>query len=188
MAWTICSKEDVEAIHGINSDSLQDIWSDWAESLIADHLGNDALLTPVTYTDELYSGDGGNTLFIRHPLITSVTSVSIGDELVSSTLIKYNTHGIMLSSMVFTKGVHNIKVTYTTSGSGNSAFTLKFACAAMISAMFDHYGRKGADSSVKFAIMTEDFGAPTANVYLGIISNLEEIMKQTLKRDYIRIV
>jgi len=187
MPWTLCTQDDVRALHGINTDVLKDEWSEFAEALIIDHLGNRSLLDTVTYTDELYSGDKTTILLIQHPRITSITSIYVNDVLVSPDTYSFNTHGILLNTGIFAEGSHNIKVTYESGGTGNSSDTVRFACASMISALFNHYGRRGADGSTKWATTNSEFGEPTANINLGLITNLKEIMKQTLKRENVRV-
>lgn len=188
MAWTLCSKDDVIAIHPITESELNDSWSTFVESLIIQHMGNPYLGSPTVITDEYHNGDGSDVLFVRKPPILSVSELYLnGATLLASDYVVF-TNYVQLKNMTFTKDRLNVKITYQ-SGVASSGVpgTVKFAAAMMIVAIINYRGRMGADSSIRWAAQPVEEGERTPNVNIGLMTHLRAIMKATLRRDKVRV-
>lgn len=187
MAWTICSKEDVIALHGMSIDDLRDFWSETAEAFLVEHTGNHGLLGDLTIEDEIYTGNGAVAIVVKKPPILSVQEVSINDYVVPSGDYVFNTHTITLKYGEFSANAPaNVKLSYTAGVSQVDA-QYRFACAAMVAAIANHEGRKGADTTIRWATLPTQAGGSTANLNVGLVTNMKAIMKQSVRRTKVRV-
>jgi len=186
LAWTLCSKQDVAVLHHIEVTSLQDAWSEMVEGLISEYMGSPAIVQDTTYT-ETFDGDGKDIITVRRPPIKTVTSVSFsgtsissGDYEVGDTIIKLLYYGTPAGS-------RNVEVVYVSGYSDDVPASVRLAAAAMIAAISNHYGRFGADTSLKWADVQDTRTSNTPTKAGGLITHLESIMKSIIRRNKIRV-
>jgi len=185
MAWTLCSKQEVVAIHPFPVDDLKDFWSDTAEALIREHLGAPYLGEAVALTNETHSGDGTPLLIVRKPPIISVQALRIsGVAVTTADYVVFSNH-IELVAQRFPVGQLNVQVDYT-SGDTTINPIIKLTAAAMIAAIINYRQRYGADSTFKWATGEQQAGESTPNLNVGLTSHLKSIMKRMLRRERIR--
>src|SRR3972149_6177016 len=113
MAWTFCSKEDINAFRPIPVNEIRDEWSDLVEGLIRDHLGQPYLGVSQAITDEWHNGEGSVMLKVRHTPIISVQSLTVNDAVLLATDYEVFPSYIQLRGQVFPQGNLNVKVSYT---------------------------------------------------------------------------
>lgn len=186
MAWELCEKKTVAALHPISTDELEDEWSEMVEGLIRQHLGQPYLGTTSTITGEYYSGDGSNILRVRKPPISSVTSLLVNTvALTASDYVVFDSY-IQLKYLTFPKGTLNVQLSYT-SGSTSVDETVQLCAAAMIVALINYRKRLGADSSLKWGTLNTEVGEDTGNKNFGLVDHLVAIMQRLLRRPILRI-
>lgn len=187
MAWQLCSKVDVTAIHPIPLSDLQDQWSDMVEGLIKSHLGEPHLGSEQAITDEYHDGDGTYFLRVRKPPIVSVEAVTIGNLTLTSTDYVVFSGYVQLKDRVFPRGNLNVTISYT-SGATVVSDNIRLCAAAMIVAMINYRKRMGADASLKWgAPLDMKVGEESPSQNIGLTSHLVTIMKRTLKRRRARV-
>lgn len=186
MTWTLCSKEDVAALHPIQVADLMDEWSDMVEGLIRQHMGQPYLGTSQVIVDEQLSGDGTYTLHVKNDPIISIESLTVDGVLLQPDEYVFNRATITRRYTQFPFGVLNISISYT-SGDMTPNPVLQLCAAAMIVAIINYRRRAGADGSRKWGETERKAGEPTANENLGLTSHLEKIMKRTLRRPSVRV-
>ena len=180
MAWTFCSKEDVIAIHKVPISSLQDFWSEIAESFIRTHLGA-RYLGNSTELVEYYDGENSDTLIVKNPPISSVSSIYVNGSLIDpDSYLAGETAIWLLNSNIFPSGRRNIKVTYT-SGTAEVSTEIRTACAIMVVAVSDYWSSLGSDTSLVFG-SSEVLGGSTPNIEIGLVSHMKQIMYGLLRR------
>lgn len=185
--WTLCTKQDVTAIHPIDEAELQDFWSETVEGLIRQHKGTPHLGEPLAIANEYHDGDGSNVLVVDKPPIASVSSLAVnGASLTSSDYIVSN-NIIKLVSQTFPEGTANVIVSYSSGSSANVDPVVRFCAATMIVAIINYKGRAGAEGSIKMAQRDTRYGSQTPNVNTGLIAHLKGIMEQILRREKVRI-
>jgi hypothetical protein len=187
MAWTLCSKEDVTDMHPIMVGDLKDSWSDMAEGLIRQYLNAPYLGTSQQIVDEWHDGDGTNLLFVKHGPIISVESLVVDNAILTADeYVVFPTY-IELKARVFLRGPLTVKVSYT-SGTSDIPQPVRLAAVSMVVAMINYRRRSGADGSVKWGVTQKAVGEETPNQEVGITTHLTEIMRQTLKRNTLRVI
>jgi len=187
LAWTLCTKQDVQNLHNIDVASLQDSWSEMAEGLIAEYMGSPAVAQDVTYT-ETFDGNGKNIIVVERPPIKSVTSVKfsgtsipVGDYEVGDTIITLLYYNLP-------NGIRNVSVEYVSGyESGTVPESVRLAAVAMIAAMANHYKRFGADASLKWADVQQQTASQSPTRATGLITHLKDIMMSIIRRNRIRI-
>lgn len=185
-AWTLCSKDDVISLHPVTETEIKDEWSEMVEDLIREHMGQPFLGYSGTVLDEYHDGDGTNVLRVKKPPIISVTSLSVNDvSLSASDYVAFENY-IELRAQVFPRGALNTKLTYL-SGDTTPSNVVRMTAAAMIVAIINYRKRAGADASIKWGTAERKDGEKTPNQYLGLTSHLVKIMKQMLKRPFVRV-
>lgn len=182
MAWTLCSKQDVQTISPLQLVELKDEWSEMVEGLIKQHLGQPYLGTSQVITDEYHSGDGSPILRVSKPPIISIESLQVeGATIQASDYVVFNSY-VQLKYDVFTNGNLTVKISYT-SGSTTVPQPVRLAATAMIVAIINYNRRFGADASVKWGQPEQKLGEDDPNKQMGLTSHLSTIMKRTLRRD-----
>jgi len=195
MAWKLCSKEDVMALYPVLEGELKDQWSNFAESLIQQYMGQKYLGISQIITNEYYNGDGTFVLRLKNTPIISVQSILVGNttettggllELSSSDYVIFPTY-IALIGQVFPAGELNIQVSYT-SGQlvADVPYNVNFCAASMIIAMLQHRRKLGSDSSIKWSDVEQKGGEKSQVTQRGLISQLNKIMIETLRRPAVR--
>lgn len=185
MAWTFCTKQDVLDIVGTSEDKLKDFWSTIAEAFIRTHMGAKYLGNETEIT-EYYDGNDGDTLIVRNPPISSVSSITVdGVSMSTDNYLAYETSICLLNGYTFDAGKRNVVITYT-SGENTVSDDVRIACAFMIQAIFEHYDSLGTRTSDIFAD-AELMGDVPPNVNIGLISHLQMIMRGLLRRYKIRV-
>lgn len=185
MAWTLCTKQDVASIHNIDVTSLQDSWSETVEGLISEYMGSPALAQDTTYVEK-FDGNGKNVIAVRRPPIKSVTSVKFSGTSIAAADYDVGTTTIKLLYYNLPRGINNIEVEYV-SGSTTVPESVRLASVAMIAAMYNHYGRHGADGSIKWADVERATTGERPTRTAGLITHLKDIMKSTIRRNKLRI-
>lgn len=185
MAWTLCSKEEVQDLHSVAALELKDVYSEWVEQLIRNHLHEPNLGKSEVVTGEILSGDGTSILRVRKPKIISVESLIInGGTLSTSDYVVFPTY-IELRNMVFPAGSLNVTIDYTSGGDFDSSVTL---CATtMIAAIVNYAKRNGADMSIKWSNAEQRGAGTTPNMSIGLADHLNGIMKSFLQRSRVRL-
>lgn len=185
MPWTICEKSDVLSLHPISTDELKDEWSELAESAIRRWYGYPYYGTSQAVSDEYHSGSGTPFLRVSAPPIISVTSLYINNSLVpaSSYLVKKN-YVILIDGTVFSQGNMNVKISYV-SGSAVDDNT-RFTCATLIVAIINYRKRYGADASIKWSKSENQLGEASPQKAVGLTQHLNDIMKESLQRPFMR--
>lgn len=186
MAWTLCTKEDVMAIHPIAESSLKDEWSTNVEGLIKQHIGAPNLGTPISVT-ETHNGDGTNLLVVNSPPIVAVTALSVEGVALTSSDYTVSSNTVQLKALKFTEGTLNVSITYTSGTQPNVDPVIRFAAATMIVAIINYRGRYGADSSITWGMDDVKKGERTPNVNVGLVRHLKAIMETFLRREKVRI-
>lgn len=185
MAWTLCTKQDIEGLHPIPIVSLRDDWSELVEALIREHMDSPFLGITDTITNEYHDGDGTPILRVKNPPIYAVTEVKINDVLLSAgDYVVFNTY-VQLKSQVFPQGNLNVMVSYI-AGSVTVPYTVRLAAISMIVAIANYRNRSGADTSLKWSAGDQKVGEESANLQVGLASHLRAIMKQILRRPVVR--
>lgn len=194
MAWSLCTKEDVASIFPVSAAALQDFWSDAVEALIREHLGAPYIgLSDVAIIDEVYSGDGTRRLMLRSLPIISVESLVISGLTSEAASYVVSSTGIVLVYTEFPVGVGNVKVSYTVgsqAGAGGNITIdpiIRLCAATMVAAIATFKGRGGSDASVKWASAGQREGGPAPMLESGLITGLNKIMRNMLKRKRLRI-
>ncbi len=185
MAWTLCSKEDVQNLHPIAETELQDQWSEQVEALIRQHLGTPYLGTTQSITEELHSGDDTSILRVNKPPIISVSELKINTVTITAADYAVFPTYIQLKSQTFIDGTLNVSVSYVSGGITVDP-TIKLAAAAMIIAIINYNRRMGADGSIRWGRPEERLGEETPNRNPGLTSHLTIIMKRLLRRKRVR--
>lgn len=186
MAWKLCSKSDVAALHPINVEDLMDVWSEMVESMIKQELGTPYLGELEDITDEEHDGDGTAILRVRKPPVSSVTALSANGKAYLESEYAVTSTGVVLRYEKFPKGILNAKISYE-SGSLDIDSTVQLCAVAMIVAIINYNRRMGADSSFKFGVVNRQVGEPSPNLNVGLTSHLKTIMKRTLRRPRVRV-
>jgi hypothetical protein len=184
MAWELCSKRDVMSIHPVNDSDLEDQWSDEIEGLIRKYKRSPNLGRTETITDEIHNGDGTPVLHVKKPPISSITSLSVNDVLLTASDYVVFENYIILKAQSFPKGLVNIKVSYV-SGTSVVDADIKLTAAAMIIAIYNYKRRMGSDASLKWGSPDNKVGEETPNVNVGLTSHLRQIMRRMLQKDRI---
>lgn len=186
MPWTLCTKQDVKALHNIDVASLEDSWSTMAEGLIAEYVGSPALSQDTTYI-ETFNGDSTNIIRVGRPPIKSVTSIKFSGTSIPASDYEVGTTVITLLYYTLPSGIKNIEVEYVSGYPGSIPESVRLAAIAMIAAMSNHYKRFGSDGSLKWADVQEATTSSTPTKSAGLISHLFDIMRTTIRRNKIRI-
>jgi hypothetical protein len=182
MAWTLASKQDVIDLHPIPESHLKDIWSETVEALIRQHKSNSNLGAPVEITSEVHSGDGSRVLFVRKPPMTAVQDLRVdGLSLTASDYVVFDNF-VQLKVETFPVGSVNVEIDYT-SGVEEVDQVVRLTAVAMIIAIINYEGRKGADASLKWGQAENKVGETSPNMNVGLTSHLTTIMKRMLRRD-----
>jgi hypothetical protein len=185
MPWTFCSKQDVLDVYDVSEGSLKDYWSVIAEAFVRTHMGSRYLGNSTALT-EYYDGNDSGVLVLRNPPISSVTSVYIDDELISSdTYLVTETAIWFLSGQIFPKGNMNVKVAYTSGGSSIST-EVRIATTFMVVAVAQYFSSLATDTELIFT-NAERLGDVPPNINIGLISHLNAIMRGLLKRYRINV-
>jgi hypothetical protein len=185
MAWTLCTKIDVTDIHPIAESILKDSWSDWAEELIRQRLGEPNLGGNEVIVGEYHDGDGTPILRVRRPMILSVEDVKIsGSNVDAGEYVIFPTY-IQLKYQTFPKGNLNVTISYTSGGDVSKV--VQMTAAAMIAAIANYHGRMGSDSSIKWGQSPNREGEENPNRRVGLTSHLDTIMRRMLRRRRIRV-
>lgn len=187
--WTLCSKEDVSNIHPVAISDLEDEWSVMVEALIRQHMSQPYLgLDAVTITDEYHNGDGTSMLLVKKPPIVSVTGVYLNDVTLTSTSYVVFDSYVQLKYGVFTDGILNVKISYTSGVPSNEVDpVVRLAAASMIVAILNYRRSWGADSSLKWGEPDDTMGERSPNYNVGLTSHLTQIMKRLLRRPVVRV-
>lgn len=185
MAWTIATKEDVRSLYKQDVDTLEDNWSDYAESLLLEYINKPIgeITTDTTFT-EYISGEGYNVILTDRP-ITSLTAITIliddaDNENVVLDDVRTVQNEIIYEIDNFPQGSRNIKVEYEGTVPEKKVYNL--AVVLMIIAIMNFEGRKGADSNIEWANLSDEFGNETANENLGLASHLNAILDEFIGR------
>jgi len=127
------------AVPGDPSDIVQVIL-DSVEKWIKEYCHRDFIQT--TYTNELYDGQGYQTLFLKHYPIIEVTELKINDEAIDpDDLITYE-NGTLYYPSGFPQGHQNISVTYS-AGYTTMPEDLKFAVLTAVSYLYNKKDKEG---------------------------------------------
>jgi hypothetical protein len=186
MAWELATKEDVMSLHPVLEAELRDEWSDFAEGLVKQHMGQPYLGTSQVITDEYHDGDGSNILRPKNPPIISVQSLYMSDSLLSADeYVVFNTH-LELKYKTFPRSVLNVKINYTSGKLVVDEIT-RLTTAAMIVAIVNYRKRYGSDASLKWSTLDQKGGEDDGNENFGLMSHLQGIMKTTLRRPRLRV-
>lgn len=193
MAWTYCEAHEVSEYSGFAVDTFREIWSTIVEDMIDDHLGY-SYGSDTVYTDEEHDGDGSEILFIDHPPVQSVSSLSIGGTTVTTSeyevypgYIKLvQTYGTNIqdaigeSKNVFPRGQNNISITYT-SGSGSTIpGNVRFCAMQMLTMIAIVSKRGGSDAVIPISRRTEQYGSSDARVSPDLSTKMNKIMNEML--------
>lgn len=185
MAWELCTKDDVMAMTSVPEDELRDMWSDVCEQMIRDYMGIPNLGSSLQITSEIHNGDGTPILVVRQPIIMSVSAVRVSSGTLTSTDYEAFSNYVELTSGVFPEGIHNIEIDYTSGGIVPAR--VRLTATLMVIACLNYRRRRGADSSTKFALPESNTGEETPNMSIGLVSHLDNIMKQSLQRQVIHL-
>jgi len=185
MPWTLCSKDNVQALQPCQPSELRDEWSDEVEAFIRQHLGQPYLGLSQSILDEWHDGDGTHIFHVKKPPIISVDSLRINDvPLTPADYVVFDSY-IELRSQVFPKGILNVCVSYT-SGSTEVNEVVRLTAAAMIVAILNYRRRWGADGSIKWGAAEQKAGEESPNYNVGLTSHLTTIMKRLLRRPKVK--
>lgn len=185
MAWSLCDKEDVVAVHPIPASELRDEWSEMVEALIRQHMDTPYLGKSQTITNEYHNGDGTNLLRVAKPPIMSLTSLYINEvPLTASDYVVFDSY-IELKAQTFPDGVLNVQVSYI-SGTSDVDDVVRLAAVAMVIAIINYRKSWGSDASLKWGD-AEQRGERSPNYNVGLTSHLQTIMKRLLRRDRLRV-
>ena len=186
MAWTFCTKEDVVSLYPIQTTELKDSWSEMAEGLIRDYLGQKYLGDTEIITNEISSGDGSPIIYVKYPPIYSVQSVVVGGLQLSPDEYVVEKNYIHLRYVTAPMGNLNVVVNYT-SGKLDVSENVRLCAATMIVAMVNYKRRFGSDGSLKWGQAEQRAGENDANTSIGLMGHLQAIMKETLKRPKVMV-
>jgi len=158
MAWEAATKVQVSDIAGVREADLQDWWYTSAVDLIAEKAGR-YNIADVTAVVDVLDGNGLSRISVRQPPISSVTSVTISDVVISSN--RYITDGAYvvlidrvdvnpyLAGDTFPRGVKNVSISYVSGAAGDGAATL--AVALIIQEIANVTKSEGAESRLQFS-------------------------------------
>lgn len=186
MAWVLCSKEDVMALHPVSEAELRDEWSDWVETLIQEHLGTPFLGEEQVITNEYHDGDDSNFMRVSKPPIVSVQAVRVNGLALSASDYVVFPYFIQLVAETFPRGTLNVQMDYT-SGASTVSANVRMTAAAMIVAIVNYRKRSGADSSLKWSAADQKMGEEDPNTKVGLTSHLAAIMRRMLKRRRLKV-
>jgi hypothetical protein len=185
MAWELCTKDEVIAIHHTEYEKLPDLWSDIVEDMIRQHLGAEYYGTSQVITAETHNGDNTNILLVNKPPIISVEEVRVsGISTPATSYVVFPNH-IALRAQNFPDGILNVQIDYT-SGQTTVRPIVKLTAISMIAAIMTYQGRYGADGSVKWGTGDQQIGEENPNKRIGLTSNLKVIMRRLLRREKVR--
>lgn len=192
-AWTFCSKQDVTDINTVAEASLLDSWSESAEGMIREHLGQSHFgLSEETFV-EYRNGDGSYRMRLRHAPVASVASVVVDGVVIGASDYYVGFNFIeLLDGLLFTSGVRNVVITYN-AGGGEITPDVRLCAATMLVAFYNYYGRSGADASLKWSTMMDDgrdhtrAGEAGPGKRVGFLGHLNTIMQATLRARRIKI-
>lgn len=196
MSWNYASRALVSTFSQIPQNDLLDEYSDWAESLIDLWTGTTYTGT-TTYTAEKHDGDDSGVVFVDHPPIVSVSSLSVDDSALTTSDYKVYSEWIKLVSTamtevstslyqesVFAKGEQNISITYV-GGSATVPAYVKLAATQMISLIAMVSKREGSDASLKYSRVSRNDGdSMTTTENFGLQSGLMNILKNYVPRGW----
>jgi hypothetical protein len=89
---------------------------------------------------------------------------------------------VQLKVETFPVGSVNVEIDYT-SGVEEVDQVVRLTAVAMIIAIINYEGRKGADASLKWGQAENKVGETSPNMNVGLTSHLTTIMKRMLRRD-----
>lgn len=193
MAWVLCSKSDVVDFYPVPESELKDSWSDYVEQLISEHLQVRNLVTPVTYTDEVHSGDGSKVLNVNNPPIYGTTfTIKLWDTAIdtSDIVVMRNFFGRQITT--WDKGSFNYKITYQSGYDWDTSppynhQIIRGTCAEMISKIHRFRHKGGSQQSFAAERATEKFGADNQNIHDTLDSSLHRTMKRNLRKQQVRV-
>jgi len=189
MAWEAVSKTEVSKLAGIREEDLRDLWYDAAVAVIAEKSGRHNIANLTAVVDTL-DGNGLPRISVRRPPISSVTSVSMDDVVVSAT--KYTTDGAYVvlidkfdvnpyfSGDVFVTGVKNISISYVSGAA--SDYVVSLAIALIIKEMANITTAEGAESRLQFSNVDRSSSQTFRNARsgVGVARRIDEILETVL--------
>lgn len=163
MAWELFTKQNVQDDTGVASNDMTDLMYEAAVAEAEKWLRR-KLTAPATYT-EVFDGDGTDTIFVAHPPIVSISSLSITGVAIDSGSYEVYPHYIRLTGLrynefyesifgpspVFPIGTQNISLTY--SGgivAANVPKNIIYGLERIVAEMSLSEQRKGSDASFAF--------------------------------------
>jgi hypothetical protein len=199
MAWTLVSKATVATLHQLDTNDLQDVWSNWVEALIQEHMGYESIGVTTTITGEKLDGNGTPILYVKKPPIVSVTSLSIGSPISSTSYEVYadyiqlvGTEQTALSAAiyggvsVFPKGQKNITISYE-SGLVSVPPLVEFAAAEMIAEITKFYQSAAANNNTKFLPTRVNRDGRDIMLDRGLAATVKGIMATLLRKRVIAL-
>lgn len=185
-SWVFCSRNDVKTLFPAQDSDLPDVYSEMVEGLIRQHLGAPNLGLSVSVAGEYHNGNGSNVLKVYKPPIISVSSLLINEAALSASDFVVFPNQVELVAETFPVGSLNVRVSYT-SGSSTIDPVVKLTAISMIIAMVNYKRRFGADASLKWGTADTKIGEDSPSKDLGLTEHLNQIMKQTLRRQRLRV-
>lgn len=188
MAWELCSKEDVKALTPVPVTKLKDTWSELTEGMIREHLGMSHLgKMPERIENEVLSGNGTPILRPKHLPIFSVETINVNGMIYTQNDVLIRPTMIHLKHGSFPVGVGNITITYL-AGSEDVPENVRFTAVQMIIALLSYYNRSGADSSVKWAAITDEkIGKQSQPIKTGLVPYIRAVMLKNLDVHRIKV-
>lgn len=184
MAWEAITKEEVAEFIKVPQASLRDEWYNQSVALIENRAGIHGIGNITTRTDYL-DGDGGKFIAVRYPPISSVTSVSINDYVISSSLYRADERYIVLIEKfsinpyfidaVFPEGIRNVKVVYESGASSNPLVSL--AIMLLVKEFSNIATSEGSAARVQFFQTDRQDGVERVRRSSGFEARLQSIIR-----------
>jgi hypothetical protein len=197
-SWHYTTPQQVTDLCGVPVGNLKDEWIQEVEDLI-DRRVRTTFTGTTVYTDEMHSGDpsivgvGSAILFVKHPPIVSVSSLTVNSGSIASSQYKVfpyylqlitgmwrEVFGALYKPNTFPEGVGNILISYT-GGSSTVPPKVRLCAKQMVATIALVAAHQGSDLSMKYSRVTETSGdTQTMSEKLGLQSSLNSIMNAYL--------
>lgn len=203
MSYTTALKVSQFAGGGVKESDIRSDWLAWADALIDDWVGHNYVAT-TTYTDEVYDGNGTETLVLRHRPVASVSSVKVSDTALTASTYKvydwgikmdnsYNTSTLlpyqmleadyMGSKIIFPTGTQNIEVTYV-AGSASVPVRVQLAATMIVSKIALASREGGGGTSQRWSQGAFQAGDPNMGAFpLSMQGEFIDILRVVLRKD-----